>query len=483
MKKVIACSLFFLNTLLFATYYSVAKEALDRIEPIVFSFFEMIALLPAAICILILTWPDLNKETIRRGILVGSWLCLALFTIAIALKYTSATSTAFFPALNGLLAAIMAWAFFRQPLSKMTWIAGALTVFGALLLILNSPMGGTRGTIIALLGGVFYTGYVFLSDHQQHEQVSPWPLFGVELLTMAIWASLVALLFGDWASVHPALPKDLLVIAYIAGATTFLPTLITVLVQKHVSPVTVAFIYILEPVLGAVVANLYLHEELALPAYLGGFLVVLGALLNTWGDTRQHNQNRLTGLLLNMFNPRRRSHLLNLIGYPVLICAGFLLLYALGGLPPRALVELMGIWPTLPQYFQNGESASVILLFAQVSCWIIAWITFISIGLLSAYRLAAHLVRGEETTEDVEIAHPYGATHEYAEKDFVGYINYHSYFWNDEPVQEPIQARPLKSQVKQRRTDRLLRLRATGLSMDSTDQFFEQRERVWSQEE
>src|SRR5207245_5458653 len=63
---------------------------------------------------------------------------------------------------------------------------------------------------------------------------------------------------------------------------TFLPTLITVLLQNHISPVTVSFIYTLEPVLGAVVANFYLNETLPIAGYLGGGLVVLGAVLHTW---------------------------------------------------------------------------------------------------------------------------------------------------------------------------------------------------------
>ena len=39
--KLVAGLAFLLNTVLFATYYSVAKEALGRIDTIVFSFFEM----------------------------------------------------------------------------------------------------------------------------------------------------------------------------------------------------------------------------------------------------------------------------------------------------------------------------------------------------------------------------------------------------------------------------------------------------------
>ena len=59
--KVVACLLFFLNTTLFATYYAVSKEAMGRIDPIVFSFFEMLLLVPVAVCMLIWTWQDVKS--------------------------------------------------------------------------------------------------------------------------------------------------------------------------------------------------------------------------------------------------------------------------------------------------------------------------------------------------------------------------------------------------------------------------------------
>lgn len=283
---------FLLNTILFATYYSVSKEVLGRIDPIVFSFFEMISLVPAALCIILLSWRDINKVVVKHGVLLGSWLCLALFTIAIALKYTSATSTAFFPSLNGFLAALIAWFFLRRPVKKLTWLAGLLSVIGTVLLVMNSPTGNWRGSLIAFLGGVFFTCYVFLADHQQMDKSAPWPLFGIELLTMALWANLIVLLFGNWRAVQPSLPHDIWVVLYVAGACTFLPVLITVLMQKHISPVTVSFIYILEPILGAVVANIYLHEMLPIQGYAGGALVVAGAIIHTYGVARQSAKER-----------------------------------------------------------------------------------------------------------------------------------------------------------------------------------------------
>jgi drug/metabolite transporter (DMT)-like permease len=385
--KVVACLVFLLNTVLFSTYYAVAKEALGRIDPIVFTFFEMMALVPVALCIIVLSWPSITRQVIKRGIVLGSSLCLALFTIAIALKYTSATSTAFFPALNGFLAAFIAWLFLQQPITKATWFAGLLSVVGTALLIMNSQVGGARGSLIAFLGGLFFTGYVFLSEHEQKGQAEEWPLFGIELLTMAVWASLVVLLFGDWQSFHPALPKDVWVILYVAGACTFLPTLITVLMQKYVSAVTISFIYILEPILGAIVANMYLHEALPLDGYIGGGLIVVGAIIHTWSVAERPSAERT---MQQWRSPGESlwASLLATAGYPFLfLSAGTLVLYGLGGFPPHAWHELYRFWPTLSTFIQQGQDMSAFFLVAPAACWLIAWASLALIAFLTVYRV------------------------------------------------------------------------------------------------
>jgi drug/metabolite transporter (DMT)-like permease len=385
--KIVAGFSFLLNTILFATYYSVSKEALGRIDPIIFSFFEMMTLAPVALCIIFLSWKDISRAVVKRGILLGSCLCLAFFTIAIALKYTSATSTAFFPSLNGFLAALIAWFFLQQPVRKLTWFAGILSVIGTVLLVVNSPMGGWRGSLIAFLGGLFFTCYVFLANQEQKDETPHWPLFGIELLTMAVWANLVALLFGDWQSIHPALPKDAWVILYVAGACTFLPTLITVLMQRHISPVTVSFIYILEPILGAVAANIYLNERLPLQGYTGGALIVAGAIIHTWGTAEHSSNQHSIQSLLSLGVRRLHGSWVGTLGYPI-VCfsAGFFLLYGLGAVPPHSWRDLYYLWPLLPQYIQQGHGGFVLLLAIQAASWLIAGASLIVLGLLAIYN-------------------------------------------------------------------------------------------------
>lgn len=389
MRFIAGCA-FLLNTILFATYYAVTKEALGRIDPIIFTFFEMVLLVPAGLLIILCSWKNLSRAVVKRGILLGSMLCLALFTIAIALKYTTATSTAFFPALNGFVAALIAWAVFREAMKGATWLAGLLSLAGAALLIFTSSAGNVRGTLIALLGGLFYTGYVFLCDHEQKDEQAQWPLLGVELLTTAVWANLIALLFGNWQAIHPMFPRDIWLVLYVSLACTFIPTLITVRLQTYISPVTISFIYILEPVLGAIIANLYLGEVLSVPGYIGGALVVLGALINTWASMGRPARMRKRRLA------DQRAWWVSGLLYPgVGFLGGACLLARLGGLPPTSWSEVSRIWPQLSHYLPSNQEYVTVLLI-QAGGWLIAWVSVLLMGCLAlAYvpRLLFQLVQ------------------------------------------------------------------------------------------
>jgi drug/metabolite transporter (DMT)-like permease len=291
--KTVALSCFLLNTLLWATFYAVSKEALARIDNFVFSFLEVGSLLPAVVLILCLSWrrerAAFTRALVVRGVKLGSVLALAIFTSTLALKHTTATNTAFFPSLNGIMAALIARGLLKRPIAATTWIAGLVASAGALLMIFEAPVNGAhwRGDLIALLAAFFYTCYIFRVDHDIHQDdSSPWPLFGIEVATMIVLTGLGAAVLGDWSAVHPVFPKDLVVILYIGFGTTLLPTAISIFMQKHVSPVTVAFIYVFEPIWSALLARLYLGEALTLRGYLGGALIISGALMHTWHTVR-----------------------------------------------------------------------------------------------------------------------------------------------------------------------------------------------------
>lgn len=289
MKKTAAYGLALLNVMLFATYYSVEKEALSRFEPVVFVCGVMLLLLPAGLGLLISARNTVNQDVLMRGSLLGAGLFGVNILLAGALQHTSATATAFFPCLNGIIAALFCWLVLRRSLHKLTWLAAMLAVIGMGLMMADHPLfsqqGEWRGDLLALFGGVLYTGYIFLVGSlliaYTATRPSAWrSILGAQFLSMAALAVLTALLFGDWHALHP-LPVDLWALLYVAGAIILLPTLIGAFMQKYVEPVTVSFIYILEPILSAVVAFFYLHEFFSPTMYAGEVLVLFGVMLQT----------------------------------------------------------------------------------------------------------------------------------------------------------------------------------------------------------
>jgi hypothetical protein len=199
---------------------------------------------------------------------------------------------------------------------------------------------------------------------------------------------MIALLFGNWHAVHLQLDTDIWAILYVAFGTTFLPTLMTVLLQKYIAPLTVSFIYILEPVLGAIFAYMYLHESMPLAGYIGGAVIVIGAVVNTWGMAQQP----ATGPTLRQ---RLLHHVhaspIGTLVYP-LVCfsVGGIAVYKLGGLPPTSWYQLYHLWPHVASNLQH-VSTPTILLIAQALCWLIAWSALVSIGTLAIYRALRRL--------------------------------------------------------------------------------------------
>src|SRR5450432_1466118 len=171
MKRLARLS-FLLVTVLWVSFYAFAKEALQRLDPIIFTFFEVASLVPIAFVIIVIHRKELNAVTLKRGIFLGSWQCLALLTVTTAEQFTTATSTAFFPGIGGVIGALATGLVLKHPVQKATWIACVSSLGGTCIIL---AVGGSslvvRGNIIAFLGAIFFTTYFFFvdHDHQKHD--------------------------------------------------------------------------------------------------------------------------------------------------------------------------------------------------------------------------------------------------------------------------------------------------------------------------
>jgi drug/metabolite transporter (DMT)-like permease len=275
--KTASLALLSLNAFLWGTYYVATKQALVDIDPVTFAAVEVGVTLPLALIVIWRTKRVLNADLIRRGVTLGASLFVAILASTLALRRTTATNTAFFPALNGSVASLLSLVILGVRQRPAVWYAGGVSCLGAAIVFGQSASTGLfLGDVLALVAAILYAIYIFVVDRQRPSGLAEtWLVFGIELVVVGVLATIVAVMFGSWNLLE--IKRRIGVVLYVGVATTFLPAAISISCQRYIRPVVVAFLYALEPIWGAVLAFFILKENIGKATYLGGALIVAGS--------------------------------------------------------------------------------------------------------------------------------------------------------------------------------------------------------------
>ncbi len=281
----LACCGFAVIYLLYASFALVAKPALARMDPVVFVCLQMLLLVPCGIALLLPTPTRslLNRAVLLRGLLFGACLATGFLCLAVALKDETITQSTIISCVDGLVATLLAWRVFHQRIAAFTIAACAFSALGSLFVWLATP-AMWQADCTALLGGTVFTVFAFLVERlllspTDRRLLVPFrPVLGVQLLTMAGVAGVFALCCGNWQSLRTGSWTDVGTLCYTSIATVLVPVVAAPLLQRYVSPVTVAFLAVLEPLTCTAVAFGF-GERLPWPAYVGTGIVLVGVVL------------------------------------------------------------------------------------------------------------------------------------------------------------------------------------------------------------
>jgi drug/metabolite transporter (DMT)-like permease len=186
------------------------------------------------------------------------------------------------------------WARFyvKEPVRRRLWFAIALSLLGLSLVV--ELWGGSSldglGVLACLLTALAYAAYVLMAEHALRR--------GRDVYSLLAWGFALAAVF--WAVVQPwwTFPWDAvdgsvellgrlddvtlpvwLLLGYVVVLGTVVPFVLLVSALHHVPATRVTIVAMLEPVLAAGVAWLWLEEELAAIQIVGGLVVLAGVVL------------------------------------------------------------------------------------------------------------------------------------------------------------------------------------------------------------
>jgi drug/metabolite transporter (DMT)-like permease len=187
------------------------------------------------------------------------------------------------------------WARFyvHEPVRRRLWFAIALSLLG-LSLVVELWGGGSSldglGVLACLVTALAYAAYVLMAERELER--------GRDVYSLLAWGFTFATLF--WAVLQPwwSFPWEQvdgsvsllgrlddvtapvwLLLAYIVVLGTVVPFVLLVSALHHVPATRVTIVAMLEPVLAAIVAWVWLGEELAAVQIAGGLIVLAGVVL------------------------------------------------------------------------------------------------------------------------------------------------------------------------------------------------------------
>lgn len=227
---------------------------------------------------------SLDAQMLKRGFVLGIFLCGGYIFQTIGLRYTTSARAGFITAMYVPLTPILAWLLFRAKTRKRMWLAAGIACAGIVTMSLPETMvdGKTvleqmalnRGDKFVLVCAVCYALHILLVNRWSNSS-DELPLTWLQLLA----TGLIAAVLLPVENVHFHFTRDL---AFALGFTAIFASIIAIWslmrFQPRVPVAGAAVVYSMEPVMAGLAAWV-MQNQVPPPITLLGAALILTAML------------------------------------------------------------------------------------------------------------------------------------------------------------------------------------------------------------
>lgn len=283
-----------LTTFFWGGSFLFSKIGLREIPPQLFVFTRFTL---ATLIMLLVFWRrlgELNRDILKRGIIVGMALGLTNITFVFGVQGTSISRAGVLNNLFVLFIPIITKAFWRERIGRVNMAGIALAVAGIWLLATGGGVGFNKGDLLSTICALFIAGHIItVSKVLRDDDVYLISL--VQFATVAVMAGFVSLMF-PLPHVTVSTTAVMTVVYCAVFPTVFCFTLQNTF-QRYVTSTRAGLVYTLDPVWSLVAGFFVLGERLNSREWLGCGLIFLAALFPL--AVRYLAECRLTNKYLN----------------------------------------------------------------------------------------------------------------------------------------------------------------------------------------
>jgi drug/metabolite transporter (DMT)-like permease len=280
------------TTVIWGGTFAIIKSALGSISPMMFLTFRFsiatIIFLPFVFGRL----KNLDKESIKRGLILGFLYFGGFASQTLGLNYTSATKSAFITGTFVIFTPIFQ-IIIEKKLPTKGNIIGIILVAGGLIFLSSRGTNfldvihelGTNfniGDYLTLVCAVFYSLYIVYLDIVS-KKIDTLSLVFMQIAVTAVGAIAGAMIFkaSGIEAVKFILNKDVIfAVIYTSILATILTTTLQTKFQKYTTPAKAGIIFSFEPIFASVVAFFLLSEKISNFGLIGCVFIFCGLLIS-----------------------------------------------------------------------------------------------------------------------------------------------------------------------------------------------------------
>ncbi|AMX00816.1 DMT family transporter [Rummeliibacillus stabekisii] len=217
----------------------------------------------------------INKGTIFKGAILGTFLYLAFALQTVGLQFTTPSKNAFLTAVNVVIVPFIGLLLYKRKMDYFELIGAFLAIIGIGVLSLKLSSSINIGDLLTLACAVGFAFHIFYTA-KFVKDADPILLTLVQMTTAALIGFAVVFFKGE--SFHTVEMGGTLSILYLGIFSTSAAFLLQTVAQKFTTDTKAAIILSTESFWGMVFSVLILHEVLTIKMAFGAILI-LGAII------------------------------------------------------------------------------------------------------------------------------------------------------------------------------------------------------------
>lgn len=265
-------------TIIWGSTFPLMKLSLNFINPVFFNFLRFII---ASIIFLPISYKGIaksGKNEFFKGLILGIFVTSGYIFQIIGLKYTDPDSSTFITSLYIVVAPILAYFFLKEDLMPKNIFSLILAIIGLLIFSQAYEYGLNFGDILTLISAVSYGFQVVLIDKYSKE-IDIMVLSSYQLFFVTIFTAILLPFYGIQIKLNFEL---IFIVIYISIFATALALFLQVLGQKDLDSKTASFIFVFEPVFGAIFSYFITNEKFNCSMVIGSILILIASIVSIY---------------------------------------------------------------------------------------------------------------------------------------------------------------------------------------------------------